>query len=408
MRVPLSWLREYTTIDAPAEEIAAALIRAGLEVETIERVGGDVRGVLVGEVLEIEELADFKKPIRFCHVTVGGEPRGIVCGASNFAVGDRVPVALPGAVLPGDFVIMARSTYDHVSDGMICSVRELGLGDDHTGILVLPPDAAIGADVVDYLDMVDDVLDIAVTPDRGYCLSVRGVAREAAIAFGADFRDPGLLDLAAMPQKGYEVVVEDSDRCTRFVARIVRGIDPSAPSPQWLQRRLVLAGMRSISLAVDITNYVLLELGQPLHAYDLAKLSGPIVVRRATAGESITTLDGSGRAVDPDDLLITDDSGPIGIAGVMGGAATEVDASTRDVLIESAHFEQRGISRSAARHRLPSEASKRFERGVDSDLQVAAAEKAVRLLVELGGGVAESAATDLDLRPARRVIPFRA
>ena len=404
MRVPLSWLRDYAPIDAPAAEIAAALIRAGLEVEQVERVGGDVRGVVVGEVLAIEELTEFKKSIRFCQVSVGAQPRGIVCGASNFAVGDRVPVALPGAVLPGGFEITARSTYGRISDGMICSSRELGLGDDHTGIMVLPVDAPLGADVVAYLGMGDEVLDIAVTPDRGYCLSVRGVAREAATAFGVAFLDPAAGDVASLPAAGYPVAVEDGERCSRFVARVVRGVDSVAASPQWLQRRLVLAGMRSISLAVDITNYVLLDIGQPLHAYDLAKLAGPIVVRRAVAGESLRTLDGAKRALDPDDLLITDDSGPIGIAGVMGGATTEVDGTTRDVLVESAHFEQRGISRSAARHRLPSEASKRFERGVDTDLQATAADRAVQLLVELGGGVADGGVTDVDRRPARPVI----
>ncbi|MEO6713328.1 MAG: phenylalanine--tRNA ligase subunit beta [Mycobacteriales bacterium] len=408
MRVPLSWLRDYAAVDASAAEIAAALIRAGLEVEQVESVGRDIRGVLIGEVLAIEELTEFKKPIRFCQVSVGEEPRGIVCGASNFAVGDRVPVALPGAVLPGELVITARSTYGRVSDGMICSSRELRLGDDHTGILILPPDAPIGADVADYLDLSDDVLDIAVTPDRGYCLSVRGVAREAATAFGVAFRDPGSVQLAAAAKPGYDVVISDADRCSRFVARVVRGIDPSAATPDWMRRRLVLSGLRSISLAVDITNYLLLDLGQPLHAYDLAKLSGPIVVRRAQPGESIRTLDGSERLADADDLLITDDSGPIGIAGVMGGATTEVDPGTRDVLIESAHFESRGISRSAARHRLPSEASKRFERGVDTDLQAAAAERAVRLLVELGGGVADDAQTDIDLRTPSTAISFDA
>lgn len=404
MRVPLSWLREYAPIDASGEEIAAALIRAGLEVEQVEHVGDDVKDVVIGEILEIEELIEFKKPIRFCQVDVGAGPRGIVCGATNFEVGDKVPVALPGSVLPGDFVITARSTYGRVSDGMICSARELGLGDDHTGIMVLPPDAPLGADIVDYFGMADEVLDIAVTPDRGYCLSVRGVAREAATAFGVPFRDPADITVVPSSAPGYDVVVQDADRCERFVVRAVRGIDPSAPSPEWLQRRLLLAGMRSISLAVDITNYVLLDLGQPLHAYDLAKLSGPIVVRRAVLGESVRTLDGSDRKVDPDDLLITDDSGAIGIAGVMGGAATEVDAGTHDVLIESAHFEQRGISRTAARHRLPSEASKRFERGVDSQLQAAAAERAVRLLVELGGGVADAASTDIDMQPDRLAI----
>jgi phenylalanyl-tRNA synthetase beta chain len=244
----MSWLRDYAPVETSADDTAAALIRAGLEVEQVERLGGDIVGVQVGEVLEITELAEFKKPIRYCQVSVGDGPRGIVCGATNFTVGDRVPVALPGAVLPGGLQIGARKTYGHTSDGMICSVRELGIGEDHAGIMVLPADAPLGADIVDYLGLRDDVLDIAVTPDRGYCLSIRGVAREAATARTCRSATPGALDVPGAAGDRLPGQVEDADRCARYVARIVRGVDPAAPSPDWLARRITLAGMRPISL----------------------------------------------------------------------------------------------------------------------------------------------------------------
>jgi phenylalanyl-tRNA synthetase beta chain len=399
MRVPLSWLRSYVPeLTATPDEIATALVRAGLEVEQIHRYGDDVTGVVVGRVLDIEELTGHKKPIRFCHVDVGGAVHDVVCGATNFVAGDLVPFALPGAVLPGGFHIATRQTYNRTSDGMICSEAELGLAESSAGILVLAPDSPLGADVVELLELRDEVLDIAVTPDRGYVLSVRGVARETATAFGVPFVDPGLRP-APPAEGGYDVRLADAG-CDRYVARTVTGFDPAVPSPLWLQRRLVRAGMRPISLAVDVTNHVMLELGQPLHAFDLAKLQGPVVVRRATAGERLTTLDGQDRALHPGDLLITDDSGPIAIAGVMGGAATEISASTTGILLESAHFEPSSVTRSARRHRLPSEASKRYERGVDPDLGPAAAEAAVALLVELGGATA-GPITDVDDRAPR-------
>ncbi|MBR7835383.1 phenylalanine--tRNA ligase subunit beta [Actinospica durhamensis] len=405
MRVPLSWLREY--VDLPegltGRELAERLIPAGFEVETVHESGAGLTGPLVvGQVLEIEELTGFKKPIRYCQVQVGPEPadvRGIVCGARNFAVGDKIVAALPGAVLPGDFKIAARSTYDHVSDGMICSARELGLGEDHSGIIVLPTDVQVGADAIELLGIRDAVLDIAVTTDRGYCLSMRGMAREAAIVYGRTLRDPALLDVPAPTQGGYPVVLADPLGCDRFVARAVRGIDPLATSPLWLQRRIQLAGMRPISLIVDITNYVMLEIGQPLHAYDLGRLTGTITVRRAEAGEKLTTLDDAERALDPDDLLITDESGPIGLAGVMGGASTEVHAGTVDVLIEAAHFDPGSISRTARRHKLQSEASRRFERSVDPNAAAAAAQRAVDLLVLLGYGTAAPEVTVASTRP---------
>ena len=385
MRVPLSWLRSFVPgLTATGDEIATALIRAGLEVEQVER-HGDIHGVVVGRVVDVEELTEFKKPIRFCHVDTGTKVHEVVCGATNFAAGDLVPFATPGTVLPGGFEIATRKTYGRTSDGMICSEAELGLAAESAGILVLES-GELGQDVVDLLGLRDEVLDIAITPDRGYALSVRGVAREAAIAFDLPFEDPGLRPVPAAG-KGYDVSLADP-ACDRFVARVVTGVDPSAPSPDWMQRRLVLAGMRPISLAVDVTNHVMLELGQPTHAYDLATLQGPIVVRRAKAGERLTTLDDQDRALHPADLLITDDSGPIGLAGVMGGATTEISSSTTAVLVEAAHFAPSAITLTARRHRLPSEASKRFERGVDSDLCAVAADLVVQLLVEHGGGTA--------------------
>ncbi|MCX9192932.1 phenylalanine--tRNA ligase subunit beta [Carbonactinospora thermoautotrophica] len=389
MRVPVSWLREY--VDLPAEvtgrDVAEKLIRAGLEVETVDQLGTDIAGpIVVGQVLGIEELTGFKKPIRYCQVTTGDEPRGIICGATNFAVGDKVVVSLPGAVLPGGFTISARKTYGHISNGMICSARELGLGEDHSGIMVLPPDVEVGADAIELLGLRDEVLDIAVTPDRGYALSLRGIARETAIAYDTELRDPALLDTPKPDGQGYEVRIEDPAGCDRFVARTVTGIDPNRPSPLWLRRRVQLAGMRPISLVVDVTNYVMLELGQPLHAYDRERLAGPIVVRRAWPGEWLVTLDGNKRDLDPEDLLITDDSGPIGLAGVMGGASAEIGESTRDVVIEAAHFDAITIAKASRRHKLSTEASRRFERGVDPELPAAAAERAAQLLVELGGG----------------------
>ena len=406
MRVPVSWLRTLVPgLTASADEVYAALVRAGLEVEQVHRVGHDISSVVVGEVLDVEELTEFKKPIRYCHVSIGERTHEVVCGATNFAPGDRVPFALPGAVLPGGFTIATRRTYGHVSDGMICSAAELGLSDESDGILVLAPDVPLGADVVELLQLRDEVLDIAVTPDRGYALSVRGVAREAATAFGLELRDPGLLPAPDAGPDGHPVRVDDPDGCDRYVARVVRGLDPSATSPAWLQRRLVLAGMRPISLAVDVTNHVMLELGQPLHAFDLDALAGEVVVRRATPGERLTTLDGQDRALDPEDLLITDDRGPIALAGVMGGGPTEVTEGTTDLLVESAHFAPRSIARTARRHRLPSEASRRYERGVDPALAPAAAEAAVRMLVELGGATA-GPVTDVDTRSPSPVLRF--
>lgn len=426
MRVPLSWLREY--VDLPAtqtgRDVQAKLISAGLEVETVEQLGDGLKGPLVvGRVLTIEELEGFKKPIRFCTVDVGtangtGEPQEIVCGARNFAVGDKVVVVLPGAVLPGGFSISARKTYGKTSHGMICSSGELGMGDDGThGIIVLPPETEVGKDAIELLELVDEVLDIAVTANRGDCLSIRGVARETAIGYGLPLRDPALLDVPGPNAFGYPVKVSDPFGCDRFTARTVIGLSPEARSPIWLQRRLQKVGMRPISLAVDVTNYVMMELGQPLHAYDRNLVQGTIGVRRAAEGERIVTLDGVERKLHAEDLVITDDRGPIGLAGVMGGANTEIadhDAAenganaTTDVVIEAAHFDAVAIARTARRHKLSSEASRRFERGVDPQAAAAAAQRTVDLLVLLAGGTAEAGVTEVIAPSAPHTITVAA
>lgn len=412
MRAPVSWLAQHAALPAGlrGRDLAEAFVRAGLEVEAVEQTGADVTGPLViGRVLSVEpEQHSNGKTINWCRVDVGDhndpaapdqdgadEPasRGIVCGAHNFGAGDFVVVALPGAVLPGDFRIAARKTYGHVSDGMICSARELGLGDDHDGIIVLTePDLVPGADAAPVLFLREEVLDVDVTPDRGYCMSVRGLAREAAQATGVAFTDPVDRPVPPATAEGYPVRLESST-CSVFVALTVTGLDPTRPSPRWLARRVQLAGMRPISLAVDVTNYVMLETGQPLHAYDAEQLAGPIVVRAAEAGEKLRTLDDTVRALDPADVVIADDSGPIGLAGVMGGASTELSSTTTSVVLEAAAWDALTVARTSRRQRLSSEAGRRYERGIDPGAVYAAAHRAAALLVELGGGTLRAGET---------------
>ncbi|MBN2176239.1 MAG: phenylalanine--tRNA ligase subunit beta [Demequinaceae bacterium] len=429
--VPLQWLGEVVDVDpgSTAEDVAAALVKVGLEEEGVH--GSGVMGPLVvGRVITAEkETHKNGKSILYCRVDVGehndpeGEfpaSRGIVCGAHNFGAGDLVAVALPGAVLPGDFEIAARKTYGHVSDGMICSERELRIGDDHSGIMVLTrkgfeaADLTPGQDALPLLGLDEETLEITVTPDRGYCFCMRGVAREYSHSTGNKYRDPALaVTVAPATKNGFPLEVDDKAPirgrvgCDRFVARYVRGVDAAAPSPAWMQKRLMQSGMRPISLAVDVTNYVMLELGQPLHAYDAAKVDGPIVVRRAAKGEKLTTLDDVERELHPEDLLITDSPGGkkgsriLALAGVMGGASSEVSETTTDLLIEGAHFDPVTVARTARRHKLPSESSKRFERGVDPEMAPVAVQRVIDLLVEYGGGVdstptADPEVTDLD------------
>jgi phenylalanyl-tRNA synthetase beta chain len=411
VRVPVSWLRDHVALpegrERPTvEQIADAFVRAGLEVEAVHPLGPVSGPLVVARVLEIEELSGFAKPIRYCRLD-DGEPAacGVICGATNFVAGDLVVLARPGTVLPGDVAIAARTAYGRISEGMICSAAELRLGEDHTGIIVLPAEAAVpGEDATQVLGLDDAVIELAITPDRGYCLSVRGLARELAIAFDVPYGDPGLREVPPPKQLSWPVRIEDGLGCRRFVVRQVSGVDPTAGSPWWMRRRLHLAGMRSISLAVDVTNYVMLELGQPMHAFDAAKLDGELLVRRAIEGEKLTTLDGVCRELDPDDMVICDGSGPVSLAAVMGGESTEVGAQTTSLLLEAANWDPASVARTVRRHRLPSEAARRFERGVDPALPPVAAELAATLLTRYGGGQIVPGCTDVSAPPGQVTV----
>ena len=405
MRLPYSWLREIVQAGAPGwdvtpEELEHTLIRIGHEVEEIIPVGPVSGPLTIGRVTEIEELTEFKKPIRAVKVDVGsqnveGVPRDIVCGATNFAVGDLVVVALPGVTLPGDFSIAARKTYGRTSDGMICSTSELNLGSDHSGILVLPPGTAEpGAPAADVLGLDDVVFHLAITPDRGYCLSVRGMAREIANAYDLEYVDPA--DIAALPAEGeaLPVSIDPAAGVLRFGLRPVTGIDPKALSPWWIQRRLLLSGIRAISPAVDVTNYVMLELGHPMHAHDRSLITGGFRVRFAEPGETVVTLDDVERRLDPADVLIVDDVATAAIGGVMGAGTTEVRDDTTDVLLEAAVWDPAAVSRTQRRLHLHSEAGRRYERTVDPAISVAALDRCAALLADIAGGTVENTLTD--------------
>jgi phenylalanyl-tRNA synthetase beta chain len=417
MRAPVSWIREYADLpaDVSTETLTRRLTALGLKLEAIERPGADISGALViGRVLTMEaEPQKNGKTINWCTVDVGpdlnaangtGEAAsgvGIVCGASNFAPGDLVVVILPGGVLPGPVEISARKTYGHVSAGMICSARELGIGDDHDGIIVLPADAGQpGDDARAALGLGEEVIEFEINPDRAYALSLRGVAREAALGFGAPYSDPCRRDVPPANGDGYPVRVEDPSGCPVFVARTVTGLDPAAESPEWLRNRVRLAGMRPISLAVDVTNYVMLETGRPIHGYDGDKLQGTLVVRRASPGERLTTLDGVHRELSTEDLVVCDDSGAIGLGGVMGGETTEMSGATTTVVIEAAHWDPVSMFRTGKRHRITSEAGRRNERGVDPTICEVAADRVAELLTTYGGGSVSPGVTVVGTPPA--------
>lgn len=411
MRVPYSWLREIVAAGAPdwnveAAELEQTLVRIGHEVEEVALLGPVDGPLTVGRVTDIEELTGFKKPIRFCHVDVGeNKDREIVCGASNFVAGDLIVAALPGTTLPGDFAIAARKTYGRTSDGMICSAAELGLGADHSGILVLPPGTADpGADAADVLGLDDVIFHLAITPDRGYGLSLRGLAREVACAYDLDFVDPASSQvIKPLPANGeaWPLTVQPGTGVRRFALRPVTGIDPAAVSPWWLQRRLLLSGIRATSPAVDVTNYVMLELGHPMHAHDRNRITGGFGVRFARPGETVVTLDDIERKLEPADVLIVDDTATTAIGGVMGAASTEVRADSTDVLLEAAVWDPAAVSRTQRRLHLPSEAARRYERGVDPAISVAALDRCATLLADIAGGVVEEGLTDWRGDPPR-------
>ncbi len=411
MRVPYSWLREVVNAGSPGWDVSArdleeALLRIGHEVEEVINLGPVTGPLTVGRVNAIEELTEFKKPIRSCQVDVGEhEVRHIVCGATNFVAGDLVVVALPGTTLPGDFAITARKTYGRVSDGMICSAAELGFGAEQSGILVLAPGTAEpGADAAKVLGFDDVVFHLAITPDRGYCMSIRGLAREMACAFDLDFTDPAASDVVpALPADGqaWPLTVQPGTGVHRFALRSVTGLDPAAVSPWWLQRRLLLSGIRSISPAVDATNYVMLELGHPMHAHDRNRISGGLDVRFARPGETVLTLDDVERHLDPADVLIVDDVGTAAIGGVMGSGSTEMRDDSTDVLLEAAVWDPAAVSRTLRRLHLPSEAARRYERAVDPAVSVVALNRCAALLADIAGGTVSPALTDWRGDPPR-------
>ncbi len=408
MRVPYSWLREVVSVGAPGwdvkpADLEQALVRVGHEVEEVITLGPVEGPLTVGRVATIEELTEFKKPIRACTVDVGEDaPREIVCGATNFAVGDLVVVALPGTTLPGGFNIATRTTYGHTSDGMICSAAELGLGADHSGILVLPPGTAEpGAGGIEVLGLDDVVFDLAITPDRGYCMSVRGLAREIACAYDLDFVDPAAVPALPAEGEAWPLTVQPDTGVRRFALRPVTGIDPAAVSPWWLQRRLLLSGIRAISPAVDVTNYVMLELGHPMHAHDLNRITGGFDVRFARPGETVVTLDDIERRLDPADVLIVDEVATAAIGGVMGSGSTEMRGDSTDVLLEAAVWDPAAVSRTARRLRLPSEAARRYERDIDPAISVAALDRCATLLAGIAGGQVSPKLTDWRGDPPR-------
>jgi phenylalanyl-tRNA synthetase beta chain len=387
MRLPLNWLRDWVPYEGTAEELATRLTMGGLEVEAIERPGDEFAGVVVGEVLEAGPHPDADR-LSVCRVSLGGEPLPVVCGAPNVAAGQRVPFATVGTRLPNGTKLKKAKIRGQVSAGMICSEIELGIGDDAAGIVVLPPDAVVGTPFAEWLGVDGEVLDLAVPPNRPDALSVYGLARETAALFGLPLTDyPTVVAEEGPPaDRDIRVEVEDLQGCPRYAARLIRGITVG-PSPQWLAARLRLVGLRPINVIVDITNYLMWELGQPLHAFDLARVEGGrIVVRRARRGESLRTLDDGLRVLDPELLLITDGEHALAVAGIMGGADSEISPQTRDVLLESATFDPVRTAIGGGRLGLLTESRRRFERGTDPTVPPLAAARAAALMSELAGG----------------------
>jgi len=404
VRAPLSWIRDFTPVDGPVGDIADALNQLGLEVEAIDEPGREIGGVVVARIVEVTPHPDADR-IRLADVDAGGETVRVVCGAPNIEAGMVVPFARVGAHLPGDFKIERRKIRGQVSEGMLCTARELGLGEDHAGILELARDAQLGTDVREVLGLDDVVFDLSITPNRPDAMGIVGVARELAAHFGLTFTVPSPAAGPAVAElRGATVTVDAPQRCPRFVAMVADVT--MAESPDWMKRRLVLAGMRPINNVVDVTNYVMLERCRPLHAFDLDRLAGPgIVVRLARPGEKMKTLDGVERELSGDDLLICDgDWVAQGIAGVMGGAAAEVSSTTTTILLESAYFDPSGIAKTSKRLGLRSEASARFERGVDPDDVAAGAARAMELLGDVAAARRDLGGIDVYPQPIRPAV----
>lgn len=386
MRVSEAWLREWVNPAIDTKTLVAQLTMAGLEVDAIEPVAGEFSQVVVGEILSAERHPDAEK-LQVCLVTAGGaEPLQIVCGAANARAGIRIPCALVGAKLPNNVNIKQAKLRGVESFGMLCSAAELGLAESAEGLLELPADAPIGQDIRVYLQLNDQTLEVDLTPNRGDCLSIAGLAREVAVINRAELLVPDIEEVGPTITHTFPVRLNAGKACPRYVGRVIEGVDVSQPSPLWLKEKLRRAGLRSIDPVVDITNYVMLELGQPMHAFDLDTLKGGIDVRMARDGEEITLLDGQKITLSPDTLLIADEHRPLAIAGVMGGEHSGVSGTTRNVFFESAYFDQISLAGKARRYGLHTDSSHRFERGVDYQLQRRAVERATRLLIEITGG----------------------
>ncbi len=388
MRFSEAWLREWVNPDITTEQLADQLSMAGLEVDSVEPVAGDFEGVVVGHVLAREQHPDADK-LSVCRVDAGqDEELQIVCGAANVAAGMKVPVALVGATLPGDFKIKKAKLRGVQSLGMICSASELGLAESSEGIMPLAEDAPVGTDFREYLALDDRAIEVDLTPDRGDCLGLAGIAREVGVINRSPLTPPVMVPVEAVSEERFPVKLEAPQACPRYTCRVIRGIDATARTPLWMQERLRRSGLRPISPVVDVTNYVLLELGQPMHGFDLAELDREIRVRMAGEGEKLTLLDGQEVELRADTLVIADAARPLAMAGIMGGEGSGVTDETRDVLLESAFFTPTAIIGKARSYGLHTDSSHRFERGVDPQLQVRAMERATRLLVDIVGGEA--------------------
>jgi len=390
MKVPLSWLEEWVRVGIDARTLGSRLTLAGFELEGITTAAPPFAGVVIAEILEALPHAQAEK-LQVCRVSTGsGDPEQIVCGARNARAGLKAALAVVGAVLPGDLRIKAAKLRGVESFGMLCSAKELGLAETSEGLLELPADAPVGHDLRAWLRLDDEILEINVTPNRGDAMSVLGVAREVAAVLGEGRSVTGPALAGVTPADGtvHAVQLEWPEAAPRFVGRVIRGVDNARPSPPWLRERLRRVGQRSISPVVDVTNHVLLELGQPMHAYDRAKLSGTVRARAAHRHESLKLLDGSTVQLAGDEVVIADDLGAVGLGGIMGGERTAVSATTTDVFLESAWFSPQAIAGRARRHGLHTDASQRFERGVDPAGQARAIERATSLLIEIAGGVA--------------------
>ena len=384
MKFSESWLRKSVNPSVSTEDMVAQLTMAGLEVESVESAAPSISGVVVGEIISVEQHPDADK-LKVCQV-VGGEAQAkVVCGAPNARVGIKVPFAVVGAKLPGDFKIKKAKLRGVESFGMLCSQTELQLGDDDSGLWELPVDAPVGADLSEYLDLNDNIIEVDLTPNRGDCLSIRGLAREVGVLNQQAVIQQSCAPVAATIADKVKVTLEAPDACARYVGRVIRGLDLGQPTPQWMQETLRRSGVRSLGPAVDVTNYVLLELGQPMHAFDLSKIDGDIVVRMAR-DETLKLLDSSEVAVDKTTLVIADQSKVLAMAGIMGGDESSVGNGTSDILFESAWFNPLAIAGKARNYGKHTDSSHRFERGVDSELQVSAIERATALMLDICGG----------------------